>query len=149
MKETEKSHQLPTPFNVNVWTLPQSVKKVVWQNGLNVHIEISGVISVCYKKFLGVIKVVINKIYFSNMIFPLTFIKVWLQLMQKNKHYYWIKIEKLWIQFFDGIEKLSRRSSWYHSKWHQGNPWVMVHSHSSIKRSPLVMLCSHALNNDW
>ena len=57
--------------------------------------------------------------------------------------------EKLWIQFFDGIEKLSRRSSWYHSKWQQGNPWVMLHSHSWIKRSPLVMLCSHALNNDW
>ena len=28
------------------------------------------------------------------MIFPLTFIKVWLKLMQKNKHCYWIKIEK-------------------------------------------------------
>ena len=43
--------------------------------------ETSGVISVCYKKFLGVLKVVTNNIYFSNMIFALTFIKVLL----KNK----------------------------------------------------------------
>ena len=56
--------------------------------------------------------------------------------------------EKLWIQFFDSIENLSIRSSWYHSKWHQGNPWVMLCSHFSIKTSPSVMLFSYALNND-
>ena len=77
-KEPDKSYQLPTPFDVNVWNLSQGVLKVVWPNGLNVHIETSGVISVCHQKFLGVLKVVTNNIYFSNMIFPLTFIKVWL-----------------------------------------------------------------------
>ena len=76
MKEPEKSPQLPTPFDVYIWSVPQSVLKVVWHNGLNVHIETSGVISVCYKKFFGVLKVVTNNIYFSNMTFPLTFINV-------------------------------------------------------------------------
>ena len=53
---------------------------------VNIHIESSGAFSVCYKKFLGVLKVVTNNIYFSNMIFlPLMFIKVWPILIQKNK----------------------------------------------------------------
>ena len=37
------------------------------------------------KKFVGELKVVTSIIYFSNIIFPLTFIKVWLILIQKNK----------------------------------------------------------------
>ena len=111
--------------------------------------ETSGVISVCYKKFLGVLKVVTDNIYFSNMTFPLTFIKVWLKLIQKNKRWCWIKIEESpKHNFFYSIENLSIRSFWYHRKWHQGNPWILLRSHASIKRSPCVMLCSHALNND-
>ena len=57
-----------------------------WDTGLNVHIESSGVFSVCYKIFFGVLKVVANNIYFSNTIFHLTFIKVWVVIIQKNKH---------------------------------------------------------------
>ena len=30
MKEPEKLHQLETPFQVNIWSSPQSVWKVVW-----------------------------------------------------------------------------------------------------------------------
>ena len=67
MKEPEKCHQLPTPFDVNVWSLPQGVYKVVWYDGLNADIETSGVISVCYKKFIRVLMVVTNSIYFSKM----------------------------------------------------------------------------------
>ena len=65
----------------------------------------SGLFLVCYKKFLGVLKVVTNNIYFSNMIFPLTFMKVWVILIQKNKDCYWIKIEEIpEYRFFDNTE---------------------------------------------
>ena len=37
------------------------------------------------QKNLGALKVVTNNIYFSNVIFPLMFIKVLLILIQKNK----------------------------------------------------------------
>ena len=69
MKEPEKLHQLPTPFQVNVWSFPQDVWKVVWHILLNVHMEILGVFSVCYKKL------VTSNIYFRNIIFHLTTIK--------------------------------------------------------------------------
>ena len=75
-KNQRKENQLPTTFQLNVWSLPQDVQKVVWHNGLNVHIESSGMFSVSSKRFLGVLKVVKNNIYFSNMISLLTFIKV-------------------------------------------------------------------------
>ena len=56
---------------------------------------------------------------------------------------------KPWINFFlDNFEDLSIKSVWYHSKWHQRSPWVIMHSHSPIKRSSWVMLCSNAPNND-
>ena len=50
--------------------------------------ETSGVISVCFKKFIGVLKEVTNNIHFSNMIIPLMFMKVWLKPMEKNKRCY-------------------------------------------------------------
>ena len=56
--------------------------------------ETSGVISVCFKKFIGVLKEVTNNIHFSNMIIPLMFMKVWLKPMEKNKRCYYIKIEE-------------------------------------------------------
>ena len=62
IKEQEKSRHLQSPFQVNVWSLPQGVYKVFWHNGLNTHIESSPVFSVCYKIFLGVLKVVKNNI---------------------------------------------------------------------------------------
>ena len=37
------------------------------------------------KKFVGALKVVTSNMYFSNIVFLLTFIKVWLILIQKNK----------------------------------------------------------------
>ena len=80
MKEPKKLHQLPTLFQVNVWSFPQDVSKVVWHILLNVHMEILGVLSVCYKKL------VTNNIYFRNKIFHLTTIKVWLIIIQKKKH---------------------------------------------------------------
>ena len=52
------------------------VYKIVWHTGLSVHMENTGVFSVCYKKILGALKVATSYIYVSNMIFPLTFIKV-------------------------------------------------------------------------
>ena len=48
---------------------------------VNIPIDSSEAFSVCYKKILYVLKVVTNNIYFSNMIFPLMFIKVWLILI--------------------------------------------------------------------
>ena len=48
---------------------------------VNIRIESSEAFSVCYKKNLYVLKVVTNNIYFSSMIFPLMFIKVWLLLI--------------------------------------------------------------------
>ena len=72
-------------------------------------------------------------ICFSNMIFPLTFIKVWLKPMQMNKRCEWIKTEEgSEYNFFDSTENLSMISFWYHSKWHQRNPWILLRSHSSI-----------------
>ena len=48
---------------------------------VNIRIESSEAFSVCYKKILYVLKVVTNNIYFSSMISPLMFIKVWLLLI--------------------------------------------------------------------
>ena len=46
-----------------------------------------GVFSVCSKKFFGALKELASNIYFSNMISLLTFIKVWLILIQKRKNF--------------------------------------------------------------
>ena len=150
-KETSKSlfTTVANPIPRKCLTFASRCLKVVWHNGLNVHIETSGVISVCCRKFLGVLDVVTSNICISNMIFPLMFIKVWKKLMQINKGCYWIKIEESReYNFFDSIENLSIRSFWYHCKWHQGNSWVLLRSHSSIKRNSCVMLYPHALNNE-
>ena len=54
------------------------------------------------------------------MILPLTFIKVWLILSQKNKNGLWIKIvEEPEYKFFDNTDNLSIGSFYYHSKWNQ------------------------------
>ena len=64
-----------------------------------------------------------NNIYFSNTIFYLTFIKMWLIVIEKNKHCYWIKIyERPEYNFFYNIEDLSIGFFWYHSKLHQEEP---------------------------
>ena len=55
----------------------------------------SGAFSVCYKKFLDVLKVIASNIYFSNMIFPLIFMKMWLILIKNKKDFLWIKIEEI------------------------------------------------------
>ena len=49
---------------------------------------------VCYKNFLGVLKMVTNNIFFSNMIFRSTFIKAWLILIENYMHCQWMKIGK-------------------------------------------------------
>ena len=94
VKEPEILHQLPTPFQINVWSLLEGIQKVVWHTRLNVHIEISGIFSVCYKKFIGVLKVVTDKIYFTDLIFSLALIKGWIILIQRNYDCLWIKIEE-------------------------------------------------------
>ena len=102
-----------------------------------------GVFLVYYKTFLGVLKVV------SNMIFHLTFINVWLIIIQKNKHCQWIKTEESHeYNFFDNIENLSIRSLWYHDKWHQEDPWITCVHFPPCERNPSLMLCSHSPIND-
>ena len=51
-------------------------------------------------------------------------------------------------KFFDIVEDLSIISFWYHSKWQQGTPWVMLYSSFRIKSNCWVMLCSHFAIND-
>ena len=142
VKKTEKLHQLPTPFQVKIWILFSNAWKVVWHIRLNVHTENSGVFSVCYKIFLSVLKVVTNSNYFSNMIFPLKFIKVCLIPIQKTSTVDGSRSREIpEYSLFDTIGDLSIKSFWYHSKWYQENPWVMLCSHTPIKRNPWVMLC--------
>ena len=91
----------------------------------------------------GLLKVVTNNIYFSNMIFHLTFIKVWL-IIQKNKHCWWIKIEESpKCKFFDNIEDLWIRSFWYYSKWHQDEPVGYVVFTLPHVRRTLWLCCAH------
>ena len=44
------------------------------------------VLAICNKKVFTALTVVTNNICFCNMIFSLTFIEVWLTLIQKSKH---------------------------------------------------------------
>ena len=94
---------------------------------------------VCYKTFLGVLKVVTNNIYFRQQYdFPLKVIIIWLILIllnQRNTHCQWIEIKvSLEYIFYDNFGDLSIWSFWYH-----GN---------DTKRNPRVMLCSHCPIND-
>ena len=60
---------------------------------------------------------------FQQHNFPLTFIKVWLTLIQKNKDCYLSNIEESpENEFFDNTKDLSLTSFWYHSRWHQEVP---------------------------
>ena len=45
-----------TPFQVDISSLHQAAKKVVCCTGLSVHIDSSGVLSVCYKTFSWCVK---------------------------------------------------------------------------------------------
>ena len=82
--------------------------------------------------------------YLSNMIFHLTFIKVWLIIIHYSIHCYKIKIEESpQYNFFDNIEDLSKRSFWYHSKWHQDEPLGHVVFIFLHLRGTLWLLCVH------
>ena len=122
--------------------------EVVWHIGLNEHIESSSRANIksvlgLLQNIFGLLKVVADNIYFSNMIFHLTFIKVWL-IIQNNKHCKWIKIEESpKCKFFDNIEDLSIRSFWYHSKWHQDEALGYVVLKLHHVRGTLWLCCVH------
>ena len=67
---------------------------------------------VCYKTFLGVLKVVTDNIYFRQQYdFPLNVFIMWLILIQKNTHCQWIEIDEYpEHKFYDNIRDLSIRS---------------------------------------
>ena len=82
---------------------------------------------VTQQNFLGVIKVLTSNIYLSNMIFPLTCIKLQLILIYRHMYYQWIKIEgSPGNKRFDSIKDFSIRSFWYHSKTDQEEPLGFV-----------------------
>ena len=104
--------------------------------GLNVHTESSGSFSVCYKTFLGVLKVVKKNIYFRQQHnFPFKIIFIWLiliLLIQRNTHCQWIEIKKsLEYIFYDNIGDLSISSFWYHRNYTKRNSWVRLCSHDT------------------
>ena len=95
--------------------------------------------SVCYKTFLGVLKVVTNNIYFRQQYdFPLKVIIMWptlILLIQRNTHCPRIEIkESPEYIFYDNIGDFSTRSFWYHS--------------NDTKRNSRVRLCSLCTTND-
>ena len=97
--------------------------------------------SVCYKTFLGVLKVVTNNIYFRQQYdFPLKVIIIWLiliLLIQRNKQRQWIEIkESPEYIFYDSIGDLAIRSFWYHSNDTKRNSWVRLCSHCTTNDSP-------------
>ena len=72
----------------------------------------------------------------SKMIFALTFVKVWLILIQKSMYFQWIKREESpEYKFFDNMGELSIRAIWYHSNDTKRNLWVMLSSHWPINDS--------------
>ena len=120
MKEPEILHQLPTPFQVNVWSLPQIVQKV----GLH------AVVKCTYRKRMRVLgllqknswcaKGAQNQLLFQQYDFSFN---VYVSVANTDSKDYPLPMDqdrwKPWIQFFDNIEVLSLRSFWYHTKWHQ------------------------------
>ena len=104
--------------------------------------ESLGVFLAYYKTLLGVLKVV------SSIIFNLTFKKMWLIIIQKNKHCQRIEIEESHKYiFFNNIGNLSIRSFWYHAQLHQKGLWIDCVHIPPRERKPLLMLCSHSPSN--
>ena len=99
--------------------------------------------SVCYKTFLGVLRVVTNNINFRQPYdFPLKVIIIWLiliLLIQRNKQRQWIEIkESPEYIFYDSIGDLAIRSFWYHSNDTKRNSWVRLYSHCTTNDSPAI-----------
>ena len=85
-------------------------------------------LSVCYKMFSSVLKVVTNNVFFRQQYdFPLKVIIMWLMLIQRNTHCQWVEIKKSPKYIFhDNIGDLLIRSFWYHSIDTKGNSWFRL-----------------------
>ena len=96
--------------------------------------------SVCYKTFLGVLKMVTNNIFFRQQSdFPLKVVVMWLILIQRNTHCQWIKIkESPEYIFYDNIGNLSTRCFWYHSNGTKRSSCVRLYSHCPTNDSPAI-----------
>ena len=66
----------------------------------------------CYKTFLGVLKLVTDNIYFKQQHdFPINVFIMWRILIQKNTQYQWIEIDEYpEYKLYDNILDLSVRS---------------------------------------
>ena len=105
------------------------------------HWELRGFL-VCYKTFLGVLKVVTNNIYFRQQYdFPFKVIVMWLILIQRNTYCQWIEIkESPEYIFYDNIGDSSIRSFWYQSNDTKRNSWVGFCSHCPTNDSPTISI---------
>ena len=75
-----------TPFQVDVSSLHQAAKKVVCCTGLSVHIDSSGVLSVCYKTFSWCVKGGHKQHVFSQHDLPFKNYNSVANTNSKNKH---------------------------------------------------------------
>ena len=97
------------------------------------------------QKFLGVLKVVLINIYFSNITSALTFINVWLKLKQNSKCWYWMKIEKSSEYKFLIVLTICQKDL---LDIIVNDTKENLEFCSHFSRSPWVMLFSYSLNND-
>ena len=107
--------------------------------------------SSCYKTFIGVLKVVIDNIYFGQQYdFPLNIFIMCLILILKNTHCRWNEIDEYpEYKFYENIWDLSIRSFCYHNNETKRSPCVILCSLSPIKdsscylRATLYLLAYH------
>ena len=79
---------------------------------------------------------------YTNLIFPVTFIKVCPMPIQNTMHCWWIEIKDIpKYKLYDNIGDLSKTTFWYHSYDTKRNLWVMLCSHCPINDS--FMLFTH------
>ena len=72
----------------------------------------------------------------TNLIFPVTFIKVCPIPVQNNMYSWWIEIKHIpKYKLYDNTGDLSKTTFWYHSNDTKRNPWVRLCSHCPINDS--------------
>ena len=72
----------------------------------------------------------------TNLIFPVTSIKVCPLPIQNSMHFWWIEIKDIpKYKLYDNIGDFLKTTFWYHNYDTKRNPWVMLYSHYPISDS--------------
>ena len=117
--------------------MTQGVSKVVLHTGLNAYRETSGGSRFVTSSLLVCCECSNTRsTSCTNLIFSVTFTKMFPIPIQSNMRWSWIEIKEIpKYRLYDNIVDLSKRTFWYHSIDTKRNPWVVLCSHCPINDS--------------